>query len=80
MRIQFWHNTTEEFITEFEIAEPLTKEQAKMIEEVIFNTMEEYEEEFGDFEGFDWWECCFHAVKRAGVEIILTPINKIFYI
>ena len=50
-----------------------TEEQAKAIEDEIFNTMDKWEEENGDFSEFDYYMCCYDAVQKH----IHTAENRI---
>ena len=79
MRIQFCHNCTEEFVAEFEVASEPTQAQCKAIEDEIYNVMTEWEEEYGDFEQFDFYECCYSALDKH-IPIVCNPVIKTFYI
>jgi hypothetical protein len=80
MRIQFCHNCTEDFVAEFEVASEPTKSQCEAIEDEIYKTMGEWEEEHdGDFEDFDFWDCCYNALNKY-VPIVANPVVKTFYI
>ena len=79
MRVQFCHNCTEEFVAEFEVANEPTKHQCEAIEDEIYKAMDEWEEEHGDFEDFDYWECCYNALNKY-VSIVANPVIKTFYI
>ena len=73
MRIQFVLGTDMENTVDIEVAEVPTEEQAKAIEDEIFNTMDNWEEENGDFSEFDYYMCCFEAVQKH----IHTAENRI---
>lgn len=79
MRIQFCHNCTEEFVAEFEVAEVPTKEQCQAIEDEIYAKMDEWETVYGDFEEFDFWQCCYDAASKH-IKIKHNPVVKTFYI
>ena len=80
MRIQFVIGTNVENTIDIEVAEVPTEEQAKAIEDEIYNTINEWEEENGNyFEDFDFYMCCYNAVQKH----ISTKENRIvrtFYI
>lgn len=73
MRIQFVLGTDMENTVDIEVAEVPTEEQVKAIEDEIFNTMDKWEEENGDFSEFDYYMCCFEAVQKH----IHTAENRI---
>lgn len=73
MRIQFVLGTDMENTVDIEVAEVPTEEQAKAIEDEIFNAMDKWEEENGDFAEFDYYMCCFEAVQKH----IHTAENRI---
>lgn len=79
MKIQFCHNATEELIAEFDVSEVPTKEQCEAIEDEIYEAMNKWEEENGDFEEFDFWQVCHDAVIKH-VHLIRNPVVKTFYI
>ena len=64
MRIQLVLGTDMENTVDIEVAEVPTEEQAKAIEDEIFNTMDKWEEENGDFSEFDYYMCCYDAVQK----------------
>ena len=64
MRIQFVLGTNMENTIDIEVAEVPTEEQTKAIEDEIFNTMDKWEEENGDFAEFDCYMCCYEAVQK----------------
>lgn len=79
MKIQFYHNATEELIAEFDVSEVPTKEQCEAIEDEIYEAMNKWEEENGDFEEFDFWQVCHDAVIKH-VHLLRNPVVKTFYI
>ena len=64
MRIQFVIGTNIENTIDIDVAEIPTDEQTKSIEDDIYNAMEEWEENNGDFSDFDYYMCCFEAVQK----------------
>lgn len=79
MRIQFCHNCTEKFIAEFEVADMPNQEQCEAIEDEIYKAMGAWEAEHGDFEEFDFYECCHDALQKH-ILICINPVVKTFYI
>lgn len=79
MRIQFYHNATEDFVAEFEVTEAPTEEDCESIENEIYAAMNKWEEENGDFAEFDFWRVC-HDVAVKHIHIINNPVVKTFYI
>ena len=79
MRIQFVLGTNVENTIDIDVAEIPTKEQAEAIEDEIYNKMDEWEEENGDFAEFDYYECIYEAVERH-IQIAENPIVKTIYI
>lgn len=80
MRIQFCHNCNEDFVAEFEIASEPTKAQYEAIENEIYKAMDEWESEHdGDFEEFDFWECCYNATNKH-IGIAYNPVVATIYI
>lgn len=79
MRIQFYHNATEEFIAEFDVKEVPTKEECEAIENEIYEAMDKWEEEHGDFEDFDFWKVCYDATIKH-LHLVNNPVIKTFYI
>jgi hypothetical protein len=79
MRIQFCHNCTEDFVAEFEVASKPTEFQVDAIYNEIYKAMDEWEEEYGDFVDFDWWDCCYNALNKH-IPIVSNPVVKTFYI
>lgn len=76
MRIQFVLGTDMENTVDIEVAEVPTEEQVKAIEDEIFNTMDKWEEENGDFSEFDYYMCCYDAVQKKRAFIILSIIGR----
>ena len=79
MRIQFCHNATEDFIAEFEVTEAPTEEDCESIENAIYEAMDKWEEENGDFAEFDFWQVC-HDAAINHIHITDSPVVKTFYI
>lgn len=79
MRIQFCHNCSQDFVAEFEVYEVPTKEECKAIEDEIYEKMDKWELEHGDFEEFPWWKCCYDAARKH-IHIKNNPVVKTFYI
>ena len=73
MRIQFVLGTNVENTIDIEVAEVPTEQQVKAIEDDIYNRMDKWEEENGDFAEFDYYMCCFEAVQKH----IHTKENRI---
>ncbi len=80
MRLQFVFGTDVKNAVDIDVSEVPTKEQAEAIENEIYNTINEWEEENGNyFEDFDFYMCCYNAVQKH----IHTKENKVvktFYI
>ena len=79
MRIQFCHNVTEEFVAEFEVTEVPTKEEYEAIENEIYEAIDRWEKENGDFAEFDFWQVCHDAAIKH-IHIIKNPVVATFYI
>ena len=79
MRIQFCHNATEDFIAEFEVTEAPTEEDCESIKNEIYEAMDKWEEENGDFAEFDFWQVC-HDVAIKHIHISDSPVVVTFYI
>lgn len=79
MRIQFYHNATEEAIAEFDVKEVPTKEECEAIENEIYEAMDKWEEEHGDFEDFDFWKVCYDTTIKH-LHLVRNPVVKTFYI
>ena len=65
---------------EFDVSEVPTKEQREAIEEEISESMEQWEEEKGDFCDFNYFACCRDACIKHGVKMVANPIVARFYI
>lgn len=79
MRIQFVLGTNVENTIDIDVVEIPTKEQAEAIEDEIYNKMDEWEEENGDFAEFDYYGCIYEAVEKH-IQIAENPIVKTIYI
>ena len=80
MRVQFVFGTNVENTIDIEVAEVPTEEQAKAIEDEIYNTINEWEEENGNyFEDFDFYRCCYNAVQKY-MHTAENRVVKTFYI
>ena len=55
MRVQFVFGTDIENTIDIDVADVPTKEQVEAIENEVYNTMNAYEEEHGDFIDFDFY-------------------------
>lgn len=67
MRVQFVIKNDINNTIDIEVASIPTEEQVREIENEIWAAMEEYEEETGDseMEDFDYYECCYEAIKKV---------------
>ena len=80
MRLQFVFGTNVEDTIDIDVADVPTKEQAKAIENDIYNTINEWEEESGnDFKDFDFYMCCYNAVQKH-IHVKENKVIKTFYI
>lgn len=80
MKIQFCYNCVgNDVIAEFDVAEMPTEEQCKAIEDEIYEVMDKWEEETGDFDGFDYWGVCYEAARKY-LKIVQNPVVKTFYL
>ena len=83
MKVQFCFNGdfngTQTLIAEFDVAAEPTKAQCKAINDYIGDALEEFEEEYDDFEEFDYYKVCREAVNKY-LEVVDNPIVKTFYI
>lgn len=73
MKIRFckyFNNGNINIIAEFDVAEEPTKEECETIENAIHQTKEDWEKEYGDANGFDYFEACYNAVQKY-----LKPTN-----
>lgn len=79
MRIQFVLGTNVENTIDIEVAEVPTEQQVKAIEDDIYNRMDKWEEENGDFAEFDYYMCCYKAVEKH-MQIAENRIVRTIYI
>lgn len=79
MRIQFVFGTDAENTIDIDVSEVPTEEQAKAIEDEVYNKMDEWEEENGDFAEFDYYMCIYEAVEKH-IQIAENRIVKTIYI
>lgn len=80
MRIQFVFGTDVENTIDIDVLEPPTKEQAEAIENEVYNTIDNWEEENGnDFADFDYYMCCYEAVEKY-MQIAENRIVRTIYI
>ena len=65
MKLQFVFGVNVENTIDIEVADIPTKEQAEAIENEIYKTVDEWEEENGNnFTDFDFYMCCYNAVQK----------------
>ena len=64
MRVQFVFGTDIKNTIDIDVADVPTKEEAEAIENEVYNTMNAYEEEHGNFIEFDFYMCCYNAVQK----------------
>lgn len=79
MRVQFVFGTNVENTVDIDVADVPTKEEAEAIENEVYNTMNAYEEENGNFIGFDFYMCCYNAVQKH-VHTAENRVVKTIYI
>lgn len=79
MRVQFVFGVNVENTIDIEVAEVPTEEQAKAIEDEIYNFMNEWEEKYGSFEDFDFYMRCYEAVQKY-MHTAENRVVKTFYI
>lgn len=78
MRIQFVRDNYAD-VVELEVKEMPTEEEVDRIYDDIYAAMEQYEEENGDMEDFDFWVCCRSAASNH-IQIVSNPVVKTFYL
>lgn len=78
MKVQFIRGNYNE-IVEFDVAAVPTTEEMNLIYADIYHEIDKYEEEYGDLEDFDFWQCCYCATNRH-VGVLNNPVVKTFYI
>ena len=80
MKIQFVKPYEyDDIIAEFDVDKAPTKEQREAIEDEIFDAMDKYWLENGDYEGFDYWGACFEAARKH-LKLIDNPVVHTFYL
>ena len=83
MRIQFcangYFNGYSNVIAEFNVMEVPTNEECEAIENEIYEAMDKWKKEHGDFDDFDLWQVCHDAAIKH-VHIINNPVVKTFHI
>ena len=79
MRIQFVLGTNVENTIDIEVTEVPTEQQVKAIEDDIYNRMDKWEEENGDFAEFDYYMCCYESVEKH-MQIAENRIVRTIYI
>ena len=81
MRLQFVFRTDVENPIDINVVEVPTEYQLKAIEEEIYADMEKYIEESGEenLDNFDFYMCCYEAVKHH-IHIAENRIVKTIYI
>lgn len=79
MKIQFVFGNDLENVFDIDVAEAPTEEQANAIEQEIQKRMGDYEKEYGDFENFNYYECCYDAVMKY-MHIAENRVVKTFYL
>ena len=78
MRVQFVRDNYADTV-EFQVEKMPTEEEVTKIYDEIHDTIEKYEEENGDMEGFDFWACCYNAAVHH-IKLTTNPVVKTFYI
>ena len=78
MRIQFVRDNYADMV-ELEVNKVPTEEEANKIYDDIYASMEQYEENGGDMDDFDFWTCCRNAASKH-IQIVSNPVVKTFYL
>ena len=83
MKIQFCFNGNVnggmDIVAEFDVAEVPTEEQCKAIDDYILEEFNKWEDDYGDFEEFDYWDLCREAARKH-LKVIDNPVVKTFYL
>ena len=79
MRLQFVIKNNFDNPIDINISREITDEEYELIQNEIYNNIDSYEEENGDLDGFDWYDCIYNAVEKY-ISIKTIPIERIFYI
>lgn len=83
MKIQFCFNGNVnggiDVVAEFDVTEVPTDEQCKAIDDYILEVFNNWEDEYGDFEEFDYWGVCYEAARKY-LKIVENRVVKTFYV
>ena len=79
MRLQFVIGNDIENTIDIDITREPTEEEVRAIEDEIHDITDLYEEENGDFAGFDWYDCIYETVAKH-IPIAENQVVKTIYL
>lgn len=79
MRLQFVINNDIYNTIDIDVLRKPTEEESRAIENEIYDIMDLYEEENGDFNAFDYYDCAYSVVEKY-VPLAENEVVKTFYI
>ena len=79
MRLQFVINNDIYNTIDIDVLRKPTEEESRAIENEIYDIMDLYEEENGDFSAFDYYDCVYSVVEKY-VPLAENEVVKTFYI